>query len=89
MSTPEHPFEPVPGTDARNFIQWKGTDVCLDFYCRCGAHGHVDGDFAYYVRCAACGTIYEMGTQVKAVAIDLARIPDGLNRVVTATVDDD
>jgi hypothetical protein len=45
------------------FIQWKGTDVCLDFHCRCGRHGHFDGYFAYRLRCS-CGLIYEMGTQV-------------------------
>lgn len=42
------------------FIQWKGTDVCMDFYCECGAHCHFDGDFAYTVKCPHCETIYEM-----------------------------
>ncbi len=56
-----HPFEPFPGTDAEMFIQWKGTDVCLDFYCPCGAHGHFDGDFAYNVRCPNCGSAFRDG----------------------------
>ena len=59
-------FEPFPGTDAEMFIQWKGTDVCVDFYCPCGEMGHFDGMFAYYLRCPGCGSVYEMGTQVKA-----------------------
>jgi len=59
----QHPFEPFPGTDAEMFIQWKGTSVCLDFYCPCGAHGHYDGDFAYNLRCPACGAVFELGTQ--------------------------
>ena len=67
-----HPFEPFPGTDAEMFIQWKGTDVCLDFYCPCGVHGHYDGDFAYNVRCSACGSVFQLGTQVRAM-----RVPDG------------
>jgi len=33
------------------FIQWKGTNVCLDFHCECGAHGH----FNVYNWSAACG----------------------------------
>lgn len=41
------------------FIQWKGTDVCLDFYCVCGAGGHFDGYFAYYIQCGECGKVYE------------------------------
>lgn len=66
----EHPYEPFPGTDAECFIQWKGTEVCMDFYCPCGHHGHVDQDFAYYVRCSACDAVYETGTQVKFVRVE-------------------
>ena len=30
------------------YIQWKGTDVCLDVHCTCGAELlHYDGYFAY------------------------------------------
>ncbi len=46
--------------DPHAFIQWKGTDVCMDFWCKCGAQGHFDGDFAYTVKCGKCGTVYEM-----------------------------
>lgn len=63
--------EPFPGTDAETFIQWKGTDVCMDFYCPCGVgHAHVDGYFANFIQCQKCGTVYEMGTQVLARRID-------------------
>lgn len=64
------PFTTPDGSDASMFIQWKGTDVCLDFYCQCGAHCHLDGDFAYYVKCPHCGAIYEMGTQVIAKQVE-------------------
>ena len=40
------------------FIQWKGTDVCMDFYCSCGGYGHIDGMFVYYIKCADCGQVY-------------------------------
>ena len=60
-------LDPVPGTDATMFIQWKGTEVCLDFYCPCGHRGHLDAGFAYFVRCPACETVFEMGTQVLAI----------------------
>ena len=46
------------------FIQWKGTDVCMDFWCECGAHCHFDGDFAYTVKCPHCSTVWEMPTVV-------------------------
>lgn len=42
------------------FLQWKGTDACMDFHCECGAHCHFDGDFAYCVKCPHCGTVWEM-----------------------------
>lgn len=50
-TSPERPY---------TFIQWKGTDVCLDFHCRCGASGHFDGDFAYNLRCTVCDTVWNM-----------------------------
>lgn len=46
------------GTHA--FVQWKGTDVCMDFYCDCGEQSHFDGYFAYVVTCPACGQEWEM-----------------------------
>lgn len=42
------------------FVQWKGTDVCMDFQCECGANCHFDGFFAYMVKCQHCGTVWEM-----------------------------
>lgn len=42
------------------FLQWKGTDACFDFNCKCGSHCHFDGEFAYYVRCAHCKTVWQM-----------------------------
>jgi hypothetical protein len=66
---PDHerfPFTTPAESEARMFIQWKGTDACLDFYCVCGAHCHVDDMFAYYVKCPHCESVYEMGAQVIA-----------------------
>ena len=40
------------------WIQWKGTDVCMDIHCACGELSHTDGEFCYYVRCPYCGRIY-------------------------------
>jgi len=53
-----------------NFIQWKGTDVCMDFHCGCGEHNHYDGYFAYYVKCSGCGQVYQMDTKVKMKKVD-------------------
>lgn len=70
------PFTTPNGSDARMFIQWKGTDVCLDFYCPCGAHCHFDGDFAYELRCPHCLSVFEMGTQVIARRVEGTRAKD-------------
>ena len=51
-------FEGLEGTSA--FIQWKGTNVCIDFRCDCGASGHFDGYFAYQLRCGACKKVWDM-----------------------------
>ena len=67
-SDPIH--DQFPGSDAECFIQWKGTDLCMDLRCRCGHTGHVDAPFAYHVRCPQCRQVYRMGTQVKLIAVD-------------------
>ena len=58
-------FTPIEGAHA--FIQWKGTDICLDFHCECGADGHFDGDFAYALRCAECGRVWSLPHSVALV----------------------
>lgn len=48
-------------TDHEAFIQWKGTDVCMDLHCpKCKTHNHYDGFFAYVVECSGCQTQYLM-----------------------------
>ena len=54
------------------FMQWKGTDACLDLNCDCGTSSHVDGLFAYYVRCPGCLSIYEMPHDLTARKINPA-----------------
>lgn len=41
------------------WIQWKGTDVCIDLNCKCGNLAHFDGDFMYFIQCPYCDRIYE------------------------------
>jgi hypothetical protein len=57
-------YTPPPklGFGAENtvFIQWKGTDVCMDVFCQCGAQHHFDGDFAYAVQCGYCEQVFEL-----------------------------
>ena len=61
------------------FIQWKGTDVCLDFYCECGVQSHLDADFAYTIACPACKAEYEMPSNIillpKGTALTYPREP--------------
>ncbi len=58
------------------FIQWKGTDACMDFYCRCGAQHHFDGEFAYYYRCKACGLHYKVGSYVALYEMTTDEVAD-------------
>lgn len=52
-------------SSAEVFIQWKGTDVCLDWTCPCGdGGGHYDGHFAYGLQCEACGRKFKMPSTV-------------------------
>ncbi len=52
------------------FIQWKGTNVCLDFHCyQCDTFSHFDGDFAYFLKCPTCGQHYGMPSVVSLLAV--------------------
>ena len=51
------------------WIQWKGTEVCIDLHCICGHHGHFDGDFFYYYQCPACDARYAVGMNVALISL--------------------
>jgi hypothetical protein len=65
----QHPTDPTPSTSSsaapEAFIQWKGTNVCLDFYCPCGMQSHLDGDFAYALQCPSCDRVFDLPTTVQ------------------------
>lgn len=50
--------EPTPNV----YIQWKGTEACLDLRCRCGTPSHYDGGFAYALRCPHCQRVFTLPT---------------------------
>ena len=53
-------------------ILWKVTDVCMDFWCECGEHHHVNAEFVYSIKCGGCGAVYAMPS-----AVVLKRIEPG------------
>jgi hypothetical protein len=58
------------------FIQWKGTDVCMDLHCpACSYHNHYDGYFAYIVQCAKCKALYKLPELLPFKRIDA--VPEG------------
>lgn len=52
------------------WIQWKGTDVCMDFWCACGAHGHIDATFAYFIKCRHCNRVYMTNGHIELIEIE-------------------
>lgn len=60
--------DPAPD-GAHGWIQWKGTQVCIDLHCTCGHHGHVDGDFFYFYQCPACNKVFAVGQHVKLIEL--------------------
>jgi hypothetical protein len=52
------------------WIQWKGTDVCMDIQCKCGYMSHVDAEFAYNVKCPECGTVYMCNGHIELIEIE-------------------
>jgi hypothetical protein len=58
-------FKNIP----HGWIQWKGTDACIDLHCSCGAIGHLDGWFLYTVKCGHCGKCYAVDCHVQLIEI--------------------
>ena len=52
------------------WIQWKGTDVCMDIYCVCGKHSHIDEQFAYHVKCPACHRVYSCNGHIEFILLE-------------------
>jgi len=76
-------------SDPYAFVQWKGTDVCMDFHCECGAHCHFDGYFAYAVKCPHCGTIWEMPCIIKPRKADGNTYPGHVEMAQNMEPDED
>lgn len=49
------------------WIQWKGTDVCIDIHCECGESSHYDGEFMYAVECPHCERQWVVGQCVQLI----------------------
>lgn len=58
-----------PSERPYGWIQWKGTDVCMDVRCKCGRTGHVDADFAYHVKCSSCKTVYFVNPHIEFIEL--------------------
>jgi uncharacterized protein (DUF983 family) len=55
------------------FVQWKGTDICMDFRCpKCGCQSHFDGFFAYHIECPECEARFEMPTDLPLKEVEKA-----------------
>lgn len=59
-----------PETSAYGWVQHKGTNLCIDMHCICGAHGHIDDEFVYSVQCDDCGRKYAVGQKIKLIPLD-------------------
>lgn len=60
---------------SNGWIQFKGSDICMDIRCKCGYSSHIDAGFAYNVQCPSCFIIYMVNGHVEL--IELETEPDG------------
>lgn len=80
----QHQFERPSG-----WIQWKGTTVCADIHCDCGASYHIDAEFAYYVRCPACKSIFAINGHIQLLKIEGIELAEFGSTHVIEPDDDD
>lgn len=62
--------EDNPKSESGGWIQWKGTDVCMDIHCVCGADDHYDGQFFYFYECPSCSRVFGVGQNIKFVELN-------------------
>jgi hypothetical protein len=53
------------------WVQWKGTNVCMDLHCKCGAHCHIDDDFVYHWKCPHCSTVYMCNGHIEMIELEI------------------
>ena len=53
------------------WVQWKGTNVCMDIHCKCGETSHIDADFAYHVKCPNCGTVFMCNGHIELIELEV------------------
>ena len=70
MSQFDSPITKQIEAGTHGWIQWKGTDVCMDFHCKCGYQGHIDDEFVYYIECPECHALYEVSGFVEMIGAD-------------------
>ena len=62
-------------TKSNGWIQWKGTDACIDIYCsKCNNRDHIDGTFLYFYTCPECGTVYALGQNINLIELTKEQI---------------
>jgi hypothetical protein len=64
--------ESRPDADGKGhgWVQWKGTDLCMDFLCpSCGSRSHIDGYFAYIIECGHCSQLFGLNPYIEVVPL--------------------
>ncbi len=70
---------------AHGWIQWKGTAVCMDVHCTCGEHTHIDDEFAYFVRCGACGKTWQCNPNIELIEASVQDLKGACEPVLSMT----
>jgi hypothetical protein len=64
-----------PG-DPHGWIQFKGTELCMDVRCGCGELTHIDGGFIYFLKCGACGQVYELNGHIQLIPREASELEE-------------
>lgn len=64
------------------WVQWKGTDVCMDVRCKCGYLSHIDAEFLYHVRCPKCKTVYMCNGHIELIEITDPEAAEALDPIM-------
>lgn len=69
-------------SDPYGWVQFKGTELCMDVHCSCGELTHIDGMFLYFIKCGSCGRIYELNGHIQLIE----RTSDEFNEIGLSSI---
>lgn len=63
-------FIPYEDDESYMSIQYKGSNLCSDFHCKCGKDIHFCGEYFHHVKCGHCKSVYYLCPTIMVIELE-------------------